>query len=146
MPKEIHQSEQDEKDRIITIREDSIFNYTDTIDKICMRKTPFITKLIRIKPFEPGKYKIRNGQTRRLTGDILEILDNQKILWIQLTSEDAKEILGADEPPIYGNYLRDLRKYWSRHEMSYQNHPIMWLHHIKGMPRPVQHKIGDYEC
>lgn len=141
MPKNSTQAEEDEKAKVIVIREDSVFNYVDIIDKICMRKTPFVTKLIRIKPFEPGKYKIRNGQTKRLTGDELEILSNVKILWIKLSNEEIKDIIGAEGPPVYGSYLTDWRQYMSKHEMAYQNHPFMFLHEIRGFPRPIQHQL-----
>jgi hypothetical protein len=134
-----------EEEHIITIRDDALYGYNNIIDKIMHRKKPHVNILIRRKAFEPGIYRIRNGQTKRLTNDEIKIISNKRILWILLTNEEAKQILGIDNDENilkdYGAYVRALRKYFGRHEMAYQNHPYMFWHDIKPISKPVQQKL-----
>lgn len=146
MPRSKHlQDDEKPHDRVIEIREDGIFNFSDVIDKIAGRKQPKITQLLRGKGLEPGVYKIRDGRTKKLTGEKLEILTWEKVLWIQLKNEQAQAILGTEKPPLFGTYLHDLRRYFGRHEMAYFNRPIMYLHNIRYIPRPVQHNLDGME-
>jgi len=128
-------------EKIITIRDDAMYGYTDVIDKIMHKVEPYIDILIRKKRFENGIYRIRNGYDNRLTPYKIEIFDSKKILWLNINNELAKAILGTDKPPIYGNYLRDLRKYLGRHDLSFVNVPIVYIHNIKHLPVKVQTKL-----
>jgi hypothetical protein len=136
--------QEEERERIITVREDSIYGYTEVLDKICHRKEPVITKLLRRKPFEPGIYKIRDGRINRMTPERLEILSSEKVMWIKLTNDLAKQILGTNSEPLYGNYVRDLQMLLKRHENSFINHPIMFLHEIKYVPRAIQRSVDQF--
>jgi hypothetical protein len=131
----------DDEDKIITIRDDSIYGYTDVIDKICHRRFPHINLLLRRRAFTPGRYRIRNGFTKRLTDEEIEIMSCEQVLWIQLTNDQAQQILGSDKPPIFGNYLRDLRRYFSKHDMAYANAPVMNLHIIEHVKKPIQQTV-----
>ena len=134
-----------EEEHVIVVKDDAIYGYVDVIDKIMHRKTPYIKILLRRKAFEPGVYRIKNGQTNRLTQDEIKVLNIEPVMWISLTNEQCKEILGIDNDEKllkdYGTYLRVLRKYFSRHDMSYQNQPIMYLHHIEHINKPKQEKL-----
>jgi hypothetical protein len=141
MPRTSGSEASDEKERIIVIREDAVYNYEHVIDKICGYKQPKIDLLLRIKPFENGIYRIRDERTKKLTPEKIEIFSNKKVLWIQLTNDQAKAILGTDKAPLFGTYLRDLKQYLKRHEHAYQNHPIMFLHNIRYITRPQQDSL-----
>ena len=135
------QKPQEDEAGVIVIREDSIFNYEYVIDKMMHRREPHITAMLRIKPFEPGIYRIRDGRTKKLTQDAIEITSSKPVGWMLLTNEEAKALLGADKPPIFGTYIRDLRKYFSKHEMAYVNHPVMFWHEFNAIPKPIQEKL-----
>jgi hypothetical protein len=128
----------DDEENILSVRDDSIYGYTDVIDKICHRRFPYIELLLRRRAFTPGRYRIRNGFTKRLTDDEVDIVSCEQVLWIQLTNEQAQQILGTDKPPIFGNYVRDLRRYFSKHDMAYANAPVMNLHVLRHVKKPVQ--------
>lgn len=145
MPQQHQTESEDTSAHIITIRDDGIFNYSDVMDKIAGRKQPQITQLLRGKPFNPGVYKVRDGRTKRMTGERIEILTWERILWIKLSNQQAQSLLGTDKAPIFGTYIRDLRRYFGRHEMAYANRPIMYLHTVRYLPRPVQHNLKDLE-
>ena len=133
------------EERIITIKDDYIYGYVNVIEKIMHRKTPFINSLLRRKPFEFGDYRIRNGQTKRLTQDEIKITGWKRVMWLNLTNEEAKQVLGIDNDESllkdYGNYVRVLRKYFSKHEMSFMNIPFMYWHFICPIPKPVQQRL-----
>lgn len=143
MPRKPETDQDEERERIITIREDSIYNYSDVLDKICRRKQPYITKLLRGRQFPNGVYKIRDERIKRMTPERLEILNSERVMWLKLTNEQAREILGTDEPPleIYKNYLRQLKALLKRHEHAFMNHPLMYLHEIQYIPRPIQQTV-----
>jgi hypothetical protein len=141
MSKKGNTQSDDDKAHIITVKDDVIYGYEDVIDKIMYRKKPYIEVLLRRKAFEPGIYRIRDGNTKKLTHDEINIIESEKIMWIHLTNEQAKTILGTDQKPIFKTYLWDLRRYFSRHEMSYMNIPEMYLHQISPIIKPVQEKL-----
>ena len=127
-----YQVEQDEKERILTFADDFIYGYTDVIEKVMHRREPFINMFLRRKQYPPAQYRIRNGFTKRMTQDEIKILSNEAVLWVNITSNQARDILGTDKPSQHsstGNYLIDLRKYLGRHDLSYANSPVMYLHH-----------------
>jgi hypothetical protein len=131
----------DEKEHIITLKDDSIYGYENVIDKVMRRKEPHIIYILRRKQFEIGTYRIRNGQTKRLTEDEINIIGWKQVMWLNITNEEAKEILGTDKSPIFGNYTRDLRKYFSKHEMSFMNLPFLFQHIVNPVDKPVQQKL-----
>lgn len=144
MPENIHTVD-DDKEHIITVRDDNVFGYKDVIDKIMHRKEPYVNLLLRKKEFPIGIYRIRNGQTKRLTEDEIQVLDIQKVMWLALTEEQVKNIMGVDRDVQllrdYKTYMRALRLYFNKHEMAFSNHPIMYLHTIKPIPRSIQQKL-----
>jgi len=134
-------SKEDEQQHIITIKDDAVYGYVDIIDKLMWRKKPNMHVLLRRKAFDLGTYRIRNGQTKRMTEDEITILDVQQVLWIKLSNEEAQQVLGTDQPPMYGGYLRDLRKYFGKHDMSFMNLPFMNWHTTAPVPRLMQEKL-----
>jgi hypothetical protein len=135
----------DDEEHIIVIKDDGVYGYIDVIDKMMHRKSPFIDRIVRRKEFKLGTYRIRNGLTKRITQDEIEIIQVKKIMWIKLTNDEAREILGIDHDEQllkdYHGYLIALRKYWSRHDMSFMNHPYMYDHFIRPIPKPIQQKL-----
>jgi len=135
----------DDEEHIITIKDDFIFGYVNVIDKVMHRKTPYIIHLLKRKEFQPGRYRIRNGQTKRLTQDEFNVIKVDKIMWITLTQDESKGILGIenDDQIIkdYKSYLRCLRMYFSKHDMSFVNHPFMYLHTIEPIEKPIQQTL-----
>lgn len=131
----------EDKQQIITIKDDAMYGYVNVIDKVMHKKQPYIDVLIRKKQFENGVYRIKNGYDNKLTPYRIEVLDSTKMLWLNINNDLAKSILGTDQPPIYGNYVRDLRKYLGRHDLSYTNIPILYIHYIKHLPTKVQSKL-----
>jgi len=130
-----------EKEHILVIREDYMYGYSDVIEKIMHLKEPYIDFLLRRKQFENGTYRIRDGRNNRLTQYYVNITDSKKIMWITMSLDMAKNILGTDKPPVYGNYLRDLRKYLGRHDLSYVTSPFLYLHKLEHVPIIVQKKL-----
>jgi hypothetical protein len=136
----------DKEEQIISIRENPLYNYSDVVEKICHKKTPYINKLARRKQFQNGIYRLKKQLTERhskLLNEHIEILGCKKILWIKMSNEEAKQILGTDLPPIFNSYLNDLRRYWGRHEMALYNLPYIFVHDIEYVKRPVQTKLYD---
>jgi hypothetical protein len=131
----------DDEAGVIVVREDSVYGFDHVIDKMMHRSEPHINSMLRIKPFNAGVYRIRDGRTKKLTHDGIEITTNKPVGWMMLTNEEAKSLLGTSNPPIFGTYLRDLRRYFSRHEMAYMNHPVMFWHDFKPLPKPIQEKL-----
>jgi hypothetical protein len=127
----------------IVIKDDFMYNYVGVIDKIMHIKKPYIEYILRKKQYPNGVYRLRNDT--RLTPYKVEIVSSRKILWLQITNELAREILGTHSPPIYGSYLRDLRKYLSRHDLSYSNQPYLYIHKIKHLPYSVQTTIYEMQ-
>lgn len=126
---------------VIVIREDSIYGFENVIDKMMHRMEPHINSMLRVKAFEPGIYRIRDGRTKKLTHDAIDVITNKKVGWLMLSNEEARSLLGTNKNAIFGTYLRDLRKYFSRHELAYMNHPIMFWHDFKPIPKPIQEKL-----
>ena len=128
-------------DRVITIRENPMYNVEFVLEKI---QKGVITKLARRHKFEPGIYRLKkelNNKKTKLLDEHIVVKSVKKVLWITLTNDEAKEILGTDKPPLFGSYLHDLRKYWSRHDMAMQNVPYIYLHEISYVKKPVQTKL-----
>src|ERR1700680_4461145 len=90
-----YQVEQDEKERILTFADDFIYGYTDVIEKVMHRREPFINMFLRRKQYPPAQYRIRNGFTKRMTQDEIKILSNEAVLWVNITSNQARDILGT---------------------------------------------------
>ncbi|MHB8153840.1 MAG: hypothetical protein ACYDG3_12400 [Bacillati bacterium] len=131
----------DDEAGVIVIREDSIYGFEHVIDKMMGREEPRITSMLRMKPFELGVYRIRDGRTKKLTHDGIEVTNSRPVGWMLLTNEEAKALLGTNNPPIFGTYIRDLRRYFGKHEMAYINHPVMFWHDFKPLPKPIQEKL-----
>lgn len=131
-----------EEDFVITLKDDYIFGYVNVIDKVMHRKQPYIIELLRRKSFPLGTYRIRNGLTKKITHDEIKIIDVKKIMWISLSNDEAKNILGVDDDPQllkdYGTYLRCLRKYLGKHDLAFMNHPVLFLHFVIPIDKPVQ--------
>jgi hypothetical protein len=131
----------DKEEPTIAIRENPLYNYENVIEKIISGK---ITKLLRRKQFQNGKYRLKkqfSDKHFKLTPEYINILNSTKVMWIKLTSEEAKVILGTDNPPIIHNYLTDLRGYLGKHDLAMYNTPYLYLHTIEYIKRPVQRKL-----
>lgn len=127
-----------EEEHFITIKENPLYNYTNVIDKI---KTNIITKLVRKQQYPNTRYRLRREISKghyKFTDEYVDVINSYQILWIKLTEQEAKEILGATDPPIFKNYLIDLRKYWGRSFMSYGNVPMVWILEIEYVKKPIQ--------
>ena len=130
-----------EDEKTISIRENPLYNYEHVVQKIISGK---ITKLVRRKQFENGTYRLKkqfSEKHSKLLDEYIIITNSKKILWVTLSNDQAQDILGATNPPIFYSYLNDLRMYWSKHEMSLYNLPYMWLHEIEYVRKPVQQKL-----
>jgi hypothetical protein len=131
----------DKDDLFITIRENPLYSYTNVIEKIQQGK---ITKIVRRKEYPLGKYRLRKQFSEKhvkLLDEHIEITSSRKILWMKISNEEAREILGAENKPIFGSYLNDLRKYWEKSFMSYGNIPYVWIMEFTYIKKPVQTKL-----
>lgn len=128
----------DKNEQTISIRENALYNYDNVVQKIISGK---ITKLVRRKAFNLGTYRLKkifSEKHTKLLDEHINILSVREILWIQLSNEESKEILGTDNQPIHGSYLRDLHAYWSKHELAMMNIPFLYLHDIQYVKKPIQ--------
>ena len=127
-----------EDDKFITIRENPLYGYSNVLEKIQSSKIKY---LVRRQEYPVGIYRLKKQLSDKHTKTLdehVEVVSTRRILWLKLTNEDAKEILGTDGQPLYGTYLADLRKYWSRSFMAHDNVPYVWIMEIKYIKKPVQ--------
>lgn len=132
------------EEKIINIRENPNFNYSHVVDKICRREEPFITKLARKRHFPNGIYRLRRELSNhhgKLLDEHIEITSSTRILWVKLTNEQARDILGTNNKPMSNSYLQDLRLYWSHSDMAFSNSPYMNIHEIEYIKRPIQRTL-----
>ena len=134
----------DKEEKIISIRDNPLYNYDHVIEKLTHKEQPYITKIARRRQFPNGVYRLKkqlNERRGKLLDEHIVILNSKKVLWIQMTNEEAQQILGASNKPIFGTYLNDWRRYMSRHDMAFGNIPFIYIHEIEYVKKPVQTKL-----
>lgn len=125
-------------DKILSIKEMPLFNYENPIQKIIEGK---ITKLCRRHHFENGIYRLRkqiNDKNGKLLNEHIEIVSSEKVLYVQISNQLAKEILGATGKPLYGTYTTDLYKLLAKTDLAYVKTPYVYVHEFEYVKKPVQ--------
>ena len=127
----------------IAIREQPLYNYVNVVEKIQSGK---IVKLIRRHQFEPGRYRLKkvfSDKREKLLDEYIDVISSRKVMWIKLTNDEAKAILGTDLPPVYPTYVRDLREYLGKHDLAFINTPYLYVHDIQYVKKPKQTKLEE---
>ncbi len=129
------------EEQFITIKELPMYNYSNVLEKI---QQGIITKIARRTKYENGIYRLRkeiSTKHHKLLNEHVEITNSKKVLWLSLTNEEAKELLGNPDKSISSSYLNDLRGYWSKSFMAYGNTSYVWIMDFRYIKKPVQQRL-----